>query len=142
MITNLEEQLKRDEGYETSVYPDGLGYLTIGIGICVDKRKGCGLLPEEIDFIFQNRMKKDAAALSADFPWTDALDNARRGVLLNMTFEMGLDGLGEFHEFLSALQQKDYPTAATAMLDSLWAKKQSPDRAKRLSQQILTGIWQ
>lgn len=142
MITCLEDQLRRDEGYRTSVYPDGLGYWTIGIGICVDGRKGCGLYDEEIDFIFQNRKKKNAIALSAELPWTDVVDEIRRGALLNMTFQMGLHGLSGFPKFLTALQQKDYPAAAAAMLDSKWAREQSPDRAKRLSQQILTGTWQ
>lgn len=142
MISNLEQQLMRDEGYKTSVYPDGLGFWTIGIGICVDARKGCGLFSEEIDFIFQNRMKRNQAALSAEFPWTDAIDEVRRGALLNMVYEMGVHGLGDFHEFLTALQEQNYPAAAAAMLDSLWAKQQSPERAKRLSEQILTAVWQ
>jgi lysozyme len=142
MITNLEEQLRRDEGYNASAYPDDLGYWTIGIGICIDARKGCGLYPEEIEFIFKNRLPKVESGLSAEFPWTDALDEVRRGALLNMVFEMGVRGLGEFYQFLTALQAKDYPAAAAAMLDSRWARVQAPDRAKRLSKQILSGEWQ
>lgn len=142
MITSLEDQLRRDEGYRTSVYPDGLGYWTIGIGICIDGRKGCGLYEEEIDFIFQNRVKKNAIALSAALPWTDALDDVRRGALLNMVFQMGIHGLSGFHEFLTALQQKNFEIAAAKMLESAWAREQTPDRAHRLSQQILTGTWQ
>jgi lysozyme len=141
-ITNLKDQLRRDENSRASVYPDSLGFWTIGIGICVDSRKNCGLFPEEIDFIFENRVKKNEAALSAEFPWTDALDEVRRGALLNMVFEMGLRGLGDFHQFLAALEAKNYSAAAVAMLDSLWARSQSPARAQRLSQQILTGVWQ
>jgi lysozyme len=142
VITRLEDQLRRDEGYQSSAYQDGLGYWTIGIGICVDRRKGCGLYEEEIDFIFQNRVKQNTCALSAEFPWTDALDDVRRGALLNMVFELGLHGLSGFPKFLAALQVRDFAGAAAAMLDSVWAKTQSPDRAKRLAQQIITGVWQ
>ena len=141
--TNLKDQLIRDEGgAKTSVYPDPLGYWTIGVGICVDARKKCGLYSEEIDFILNNRIAKNAARLSAALPWTDQLDQVRRDAVLNMVFQMGLEGVIEFSHFLDALQDKDYPSASQLMLDSLWAKKQSPDRAKRLSQQILTGVYQ
>jgi lysozyme len=140
--TNLAEQLERDEERRASVYPDPLGYWTIGVGICVDARKGCGLADEEIDFLRDNRIRKNTAALSAQFPWTDALDEVRRGALLNMVFQMGLHGLGEFRVFLAKLEAGDLAGAAEAMLDSTWAKVQSPARAKRLSQQILTGVWQ
>lgn len=140
-VTNLEEQLARDEDKKHSAYPDPLGYWTIGIGICIDSRKGCGLTDDEIDYIFQNRIRRAKTALSAAFPWTDALDEVRRGALLNMVYQMGLHGLGEFREFLAALQVRDYTAAAAKMLDSVWARSQSPDRAHRLSQQILTGQW-
>ena len=41
-------------------------------------------------------------------------------VLVNMAFNMGIDGLLEFHEMLSALQQGNYEAAAQAMENSLW----------------------
>lgn len=141
-ITDLESQLRRDEGFDASAYKDGLGYLTIGIGFCIDKRKGCGLYEEEIDFILQNRLKQNAAHLSAAMPWTDQLDEVRRGAMLNMVYEMGLDGVAKFPQFIRAMEAKDYPTASAAMLDSLWARQQSPDRARRLSLQIILGVWQ
>ena len=140
--TNLEDQLLRDEGKKSSAYQDGLGYWTIGVGTCIDAKKGCGLTDEEIMFLLRNRLSENEAALSRQFPWTDALDDVRRGALLNMVYQMGLHGLGEFHNFLAALQQGDYNKAAEEMLDSTWAKSQSPARAKRLSIQIQTGVWQ
>jgi lysozyme len=142
VITNLSQQLERDEERRRSVYPDSLGYWTIGIGICVDSRVGCGLHDEEIDFIFENRQKKNSAALAAELPWTQTLDEARRGVLLNMSFQLGIHGLLEFHQFLAALEARNYAAAASAMLDSKWAKHDSPARAERLAKQILTGTWQ
>lgn len=142
MITNLAEQLSRDEGKKSSVYQDSRGFWTIGIGICVDARAGCGLDDEEILFLFDRRRKRAEAALSREFPWTDALDDARRGALTNMVFQMGAHGLGEFRQFLAALQQKDYEAAGEHMLDSAWAREQTPARAKRLSEQIKTGVWQ
>ena len=47
---NLRELLIRDEGCVPHAYADSLGYWTIGVGHCIDKRVGCGL-PEP--FIMQ-----------------------------------------------------------------------------------------
>lgn len=140
--TNLIEQLSRDEDRRASAYQDGLGYWTIGVGTCIDARKGCGLTDPEIDLLLSNRIAAVTAQLSQQFPWTDVLDEVRRGVLLNMAYQMGIHGLAEFRQMLQALQQGDYSSAAAAMLDSTWAKSQSPDRAQRLSKQMETGEWQ
>ena len=142
MIACLADQLKRDEGLKASAYQDQLGFWTIGIGTCIDARKGCGLTEAEILLLFNNRLVINEAALSAQFPWTDVLDPARRGVLLNMVYQMGLHGLGEFREFLGRLQAGDYDGAAAAMLDSTWARTQAPARAERLAEQIRSGVWQ
>lgn len=40
-ITNLADQLIRDEDEDLHAYPDFEGYLAIGIGYCIDKRVGC-----------------------------------------------------------------------------------------------------
>ena len=152
-ITNLAEQLARDEGKKSSAYQDGLGYWTIGIGTCIDARKGCGLTDEEILYLFENRMRANEAELAKTFPWTAQLDEVRRGALLNMVYEMGIGGLGEFKQFLGFLQAalaaadpetraRNFQAASAAMLDSVWARQQSPARARRLSVQITTGVWQ
>jgi lysozyme len=141
-ITCLEDQLRRDESSKRSVYKDSLGFWTIGVGICVDGTKGCGLTDEEIAFLLENRIKLNAASLSESLPWTDALDEVRRGALLNMVFQLGMHGLSEFEDMLTKLKAKDFSGAAAAGLNSLWASKQSPERAQRLMKQIETGVWQ
>ena len=92
-VTDSYSQLRRDEGEVLHAYVDSLGFLTIGVGILIDKRKGGGLLPEESEFIFNNRLRLINEALSKRIPWISKLDPARRGVLINMAFQMGIDGL-------------------------------------------------
>jgi len=137
----IEEQLGRDEGRKSSAYQDQYGYWTIGIGTCVDATKGCGITDEEMDLLLANRIAKNKSQIQEQFPWTTSLDEARFGVLLNMSYQLGMHGLGEFRQFLAALQQGDYEAASAHMLDSKWAKQDSPDRAQRLSEQIKTGVW-
>lgn len=138
---NSYEQLRRDEGEVLHAYQDTLGYWTIGIGILVDKRKGGGLLPEESEFIFNNRLRILNEQLDKRIPWIGKLDPARRGVLVNMAFQMGVDGLLGFKNTLKMIEKGDYQAAAKGMLNSKWAG-QTPARANRLSAQMATGVWQ
>jgi len=141
MITNITEQLDRDEGTNPCVYKDSRGYETIGRGILVDSTiSGAGLRPNEIAFINQNREAEIAKEVEYTLPWSRTLSAARLGVLLNMTFQLGMPKLLEFKKFLAAMQRGDWSTAATEMLDSNWAK-QTPERAKRLHDQVLEGVW-
>lgn len=141
MINDSYSQLKRDEGEVLHAYQDHLGYWTIGIGILIDKRKGGGLRPEESEFIFRNRLKLLDAELSKRIPWIARLDPARKGVLINMAFQMGVAGLLGFKNTLAMVESGRYRDAAKGMLQSKWAT-QTPARANRLSRQMETGIWQ
>lgn len=141
MIKDSYTQLKRDEGEVLHAYQDHLGFWTIGIGILIDKRKGGGLLPEESEFIFNNRLGLINKELDLRLPWIKRLDPARRGVLVNMAFQMGIAGLLGFRNTLAMIEAGKYQDAARAMLQSKWAT-QTPARAQRLSNQMATGEWQ
>lgn len=135
------QQLKRDEGEKLSAYQDHLGFWTIGVGILIDARKGGGLLPEESEFIFNNRLRLINKELELRLPWVKKLDPARRGVLVNMAFQMGFNGLLGFKNTLALIEQGEYAKASHEMLGSKWAQ-QTPARANRLSVQMRTGEWQ
>ena len=140
-VKDSYSQLKRDEGEKLYAYQDHLGFWTIGIGILIDKRKGGGLRPEESEFIFRNRLKLLDAELTDRLPWISKLDPARKGVLINMAFQMGIAGLLAFKNTLAMIEAGKYQDAAKAMLQSKWAT-QTPARAQRLSNQMATGDWQ
>lgn len=140
-VKDSYSQLKRDEGEVLHAYEDSLGFLTIGVGILIDKRKGGGLRPEESEFIFRNRLKLLDAELNNRLPWITKLDPARRGVLINMAFQLGVAGLLGFKNTLAMIEAGKYQDAANAMLQSKWAT-QTPARVKRLSNQMLSGVWQ
>jgi lysozyme len=141
MIEQLAKQLTIDEGIKPQVYQDSLGLWTIGIGRLVDERvPGCGLRPDEIQYLFKNDLDDRLTTLNARLPWMADLDEARQGVLLNMSFQLGVSGLLKFVNTLELIKQKRFTEAATAMLQSKWAK-QTPKRAARLAKQMLTGEW-
>lgn len=141
MISELTNQLNRDEGRRKAVYQDHLGYWTIGVGRLVDARKGGGLRDDEMDYLLRNDINDRIDALTRALPWFQNLDDARKGVLLNMAFQMGTDGLLAFKNTLAEIRAGDYSTASEMMLQSKWAT-QTPERAMRLAVQMKTGVWQ
>lgn len=137
---SLTRQLRADEGEVLHAYTDSLGYLTIGVGRLIDQRKGGGITAAESAYLLQNDISSRVVELRQRIAWFDRLDEARQGVLLNMSFQMGVDGLLAFKNTLAMIERGDYDAAADGMLESLWAK-QTPARAKRLSDQMRTGRW-
>lgn len=141
MKNELNRQLRGDEDTRSQVYQDSLGYWTIAVGRLVDPRKpGCGLRPDEIAYMLNNDIDERIDALTRAFPWFQNLDDVRKGVLINMAFQMGVEGLKHFQHTLEMVRTGQYDAAADGMLDSLWAK-QTPNRAKRLSDQMRSGVW-
>ncbi len=142
MRADLQRQLRGDEDVRACVYKDHLGYDTIGVGRLVDARKkGAGLRPAEIDFMLNNDIDDRIDQLTRRLPWFQNLDDARQGVLLNMSFQLGVDGLLGFKNTLAMVKDARYAAAAEAMLQSRWAE-QTPARARRMADQMKTGQWQ
>ena len=138
MIASLKDQLVRDEELRLKPYTDSVGKLTIGVGRNLTDK---GISFQEAQGLLANDIADATADLQAKLPWTATLDDVRKGAMVNMTFNIGIGGLLEFHDFLARMQRGDFSGAAGAMLDSLWAR-QVGTRATRLSIQIEKGEWQ
>ena len=61
-------------------------------------------------------------------------------MLVNMAFQLGIKRLMGFSTTLQMVAQGRYEDAAQQMLKSKWAA-QTPERAKRLAQQMKSGKW-
>ena len=141
MRSELTRQLRGDEGTKPHAYQDHLGFWTIGVGRLVDARKaGSGLRPEEITFLLNNDIDDRIRELGRRLPWFLQLDAARQGVLLNMSFQLGVEGLLGFKNTLKLVEQSRYDEAADNLLLSKWAT-QTPARAQRMAAQMRSGQW-
>lgn len=138
---NLAMQLRQEEGSVPHAYQDHLGYWTIGVGRLIDKRKGGGLSPDEVDYLLRNDIRKKTDEVYEALPWVRDLNEPRQAVLIGMAFQMGTAGLLGFKSTLANIQAGRYAQAATGMLNSLWAQ-QTPGRAARMARQMETGEWQ
>ena len=141
MITNLNEQLRRDEGEVLHAYQDHLGYWTLGVGRLIDKRKGGGITAAESAYLLDNDITSKTYELVVALPWVDQLDPVRRAVLQNMAFQLGIAGLLSFKNTLNFVKNGNYAQAAMNMQISKW-HSQTPERSNRLIKQMITGEWQ
>lgn len=140
MIDQLTRQLVEEEGEVLHLYSDHLGFGTIGVGRLIDPRKGGGITKEESRYLLMNDINRFTFQVSAALPWFSSLSDARKAVLVGMAFQMGLAGLMGFKNTLANVKAGNYDKAADGMLQSKWAK-QTPERAKRLAEQMRTGNW-
>lgn len=138
---NLREQLRELEGVVDHAYQDHLGFWTIGVGRLIDKRKGGRLTDDEMSYLLENDIREKSEELFTVLPWARDLNEPREAVLIGMAFQMGTKGLLAFKNTLRAVQEGRWKDAKQGMLRSLWAQ-QTPERAKRMAEQMLTGEWQ
>lgn len=118
-METFEDMLKRHEGNRATPYIDSLGVQTIGYGHNLHKP----LSERARQVIFEDDLSDAKNDCLHAFPWFADLDEPRQWVLINMCFNLGLTKLQGFYKFLGAVERGDYDTAATEMLDSLWAKQ-------------------
>ena len=134
-VEELKDQLIRHEGLRLRMYKDSLGIATIGVGHNLEAKpisRRAALVIEEDDI-------QDATNdLTRMFPWTFDLDDARRNVLINMCFNMGIDRLSTFKNTLELIRLGQYEAASENMLKSKWAV-QVGRRAIELAQIMKEG---
>ena len=151
-MISLRQDLIRDEGLKLAPYRCTKGFLTIGVGSNLDS---CPLTTEELrkvghdcrdksitaaqaELLLTNDITRTVESLDRCLPWWSTLDDTRRSVLVNMAFNLGVEGLKRFKDTLSSVQAGEYQKAAKCMLDSKWAS-QVKGRAVRLANMMRTG---
>jgi lysozyme len=133
-MTNLKDRIKAHEGCRHTPYKDSEGFLTVGYGRNLD---AVAFTDAEIDLMFENDFARAKQGAETFFVYQD-LNEERRGVLIEMIFQMGVSGVGKFKKFLRAAQARDWEGAANEMLDSKWAV-QTRGRAMELANIFRSG---
>lgn len=150
----VEKMIAYEEGFRNKPYYDSEGYLTIGIGHLIDAGKGgslagwakaelasMGMLSDaSVSRIFKDDVAYFDKELRRRAPWVNDLDEVRYACLLDMSFQMGVDGLLGFVNTLDMIKRGNYAAAADGMRHSKWYG-QTPNRAERRMAQMRTGQW-
>ena len=148
------DQLKKDEGIRLKIYKDSLGNSSIGYGFNLGRSDSedvmmmAGIKPSDIPSIRAGKssITKEQADAMFDIALSDAHNGAKRLVedweshpqgvkdtLVNMSYQLGTSSLRGFSKMLDAVNSGDYSTASKEIMDSEFAKNQTPKRAKRHS---------
>lgn len=131
------KQLKRHEGYRRLVYECSRGVLTVGIGRNLES---VGISEKEAEYLLENDIQEATKRLN-QHGLLDGHDEVRQAVLINMAFNLGINGLLKFRQSLKHWRNKDYESFSNEILKSRWAR-QVGSRATELSEQARTGEWQ
>jgi lysozyme len=134
-MSKLQEQLKRHEGLMLKAYKCTSNRTTIGYGRNLDDK---GITQAEADLMLENDVLFLMSVLPAKISFFNELDKARADVLVNMAFNLGVNGLLGFKKMLAAIDDGYFTRAAAEMLDSKWAR-QVGDRALELAEQMRVG---
>lgn len=143
--------LKFHEGERLTSYLDSEGFWTIGVGHLLtpnprsEQWRGLQISREQSEQLFQNDWNSHVTLLSRYAPWALSFDEVRRYVLIDMTFNLGIepfdgDGFKDWPIFVRQLRANDWMAAARNMRSTLWAR-QVKGRAQRLARMIETGTW-
>ena len=128
-MDDLLKKIKEHEGFKSRVYKCTEGYDTIGYGFAIKDLE----LDEDIaEEILLRKLEKLIQRVRAKFKWLDTVPHEVQGVLVNMSYQMGVNGVSKFKKALHAMQMFQWKIAADELMDSRWAR-QTPNRAKELS---------
>ena len=139
----LIAELRRDEGVEYTPYMDTVGVPTIGVGhnmraVPLPKDWASPLTDAQVDQLLAADLQAVFDGLDGYLPWWRKLDYERQRVLVNMAFNLGINGLLGFKNTLAAVQQGRYSAAGAGMAASKWAT-QVGARADRLVDMMVNG---
>lgn len=126
----LKAILEEKEGRIAHAYHDHKGYLTIGVGHLIDKRRGGGLPDHIIDDLLKHDIEESTMDLVRTIINWAVLPKHVKEALILMRFQLGLRGLTRFERMLEAIGRKDYQAAADEALNSKWARDDTPKRAQ------------
>lgn len=154
---NITDMIIYDEGEKLTIYKDTEGYWTIGVGHLLTKSPSKDEAIRQLDKLVGTghygyiNKQESRKILEIDINQTikqigrtelinvyTSLDIIRRTALVNMCFQLGVQGVLQFKKMIQHLNAREYEKAADEALNSKWAL-QTPNRAKRVTDVIRYG---
>ena len=136
MEAHLKEAVNliaENEGFKSKPYFCTQGYPTIAYGkrldyLDVDEDTGKKWLLQDA-VLLDDRLSKE-------FRWYNASPKEVKVVVLDLCYQLGVRGFKKFRKTIDFLNRGLYYEASIELLDSLYAKKQTPNRANRNSKRL------
>jgi len=161
MTENVIDRIIRHEGFRSHVYLDSKGFLSLGYGTTVGKvsasveklirdfpsqlqARGVGTNKALARLAVQDRVGAVRSELEDERSVFVSLSHVRCDVLVEMAYQLGVNGCLNFKLMWIALGNDDYEAASDEMLDSVWAREPpprgTPERAEELAGIMRAGV--
>lgn len=137
MRPRLVSSVKRHEGFVPEVYTCPAGYPTIGYGTRINEIE---LEESTAEKWLVRELEEKHERLVGVFGFAE-MDTVRQDVILEMCYQLGVGGCLRFKNMWAAIRVQDFERAADEMLDSRWAREQTPERARKLAAKMRSGVW-
>ena len=134
--------IENAEGFRSHAYWDSIGHVwTVGFG-----QTGPDIGPNTV--VTRQEATQwligDETALTsqlfAALPWAVNLSTVRVGALIDSAYNLGLNGLLQFGQALSAMKVANWKKAVSGFRASLWYS-QVPDRVNTICYMVLLDEW-
>ncbi len=116
----MQIYIKRNEGLRLKPYQCKAGKLTIGYGRNLEAK---GISIKEAEYLFKNDLKIVAKQVANRIEFYRKLSYKRKMVLVDMAFNMGIEGLLGFKKMLAALKRGDFLEAGKEVMRSKYAEQ-------------------
>lgn len=138
----LTEAIENAEGFRSQAYWDPIGQVwTVGFGQTGPQVTADTVVThQQATEWLQAAESTLISELNNALPWVSSLSAPRFGALVDAAYNLGLNGLLQFNEALSALQTQDWVGAAQGFQQSLWFE-QVPDRVNTINYMIVFNEW-
>lgn len=141
-FSRLITRIKKNEGYSNVVYKDQLGFFTIGYGHLITTKDSFSRKKKYSKKTLNKVFYKDLKAAISEYKKNYHLSyfpQTVQEVIIEMIFQLGIDGVLKFKKFNSHIKKKHFYIAAFEMMKSLWFK-QTPNRVNILISILLKNV--
>lgn len=130
ILDNLVISIKENEGFRGETYDDHLGNPTIGYGTLIPLTKN------EATLLLRHRLQEKINTLTVKLPVFRRLPEEAQSIVAEMAYQLGVSGVLRFRMMAKALEKFEFEEAAKEMLDSKWAKVDTPYRAQKMAERM------
>ena len=131
----LKTTLVRHEGLRLKPYLDTVGKITIGIGRNLDDN---GITENEAYYLLSHDISNATTNAQNVFPNFDSFSEDRQIAIVDMMFNLGLNGFLRFKKMIEYINKERWDLAAVEALDSKWAT-QVGKRASEIALMLKVG---
>lgn len=131
----LKSLLVSHEKYVQFPYSDSSGHLTVGIGRNLTDR---GVSTSEAFYLLDDDILYFSTKLAHYLRCFNELNENRQIALVDMCFNVGVQGFLNFEKMVAALETHDYERAAYEILNSKWLE-QVGERATTIANIVRSG---